>query len=79
MRTARITDRIEPEHPVWVLLLLLPFNPAEIEKWIDEDEQGMGQTALCPRCGIDSIMGEGSGYTLSPEFLKLMEYHGFRI
>ena len=55
------------------------FNPAEIEKWIDADEQGIGQTALCPRCGIDSVIGEGSDYPLSLEFLKLMEHHWFSV
>jgi hypothetical protein len=29
---------------------------AEIKEWVDE-----GETALCPRCGIDSVIGSASG------------------
>ncbi len=28
------------------------FDPQEIEEWIEDDG---GDTALCPRCGIDSV------------------------
>ena len=55
------------------------FNPVEVERWIDEDEQGVGQTAMCPRCEIDSVIGEQSGYPISLEFLKLMEHYWFNI
>jgi len=55
------------------------FSPTEIEKWIDGDERGIGQTALCPHCGIDSIIGDASGYTISLEFLKRMEHYWFTI
>ena len=46
------------------------FPPTEIEEWIDEDD-----TALCPKCGIDSVIGDASGYEISREFLKkMMDY-----
>ena len=32
------------------------FEPGEIHEWVDADEQGLGQTALCPRCGIDAVI-----------------------
>lgn len=48
------------------------FAPSEIGEWTDEDESGMGQTAICPRCGIDSVVGSKSGVDLSPEFLNRM-------
>lgn len=44
------------------------FNPKEIEEWCD-DEVG---TALCPFCGIDSVIGESSGYPITKEFLQAM-------
>ena len=44
------------------------FNPKEIEEWCD-DEVG---TALCPFCGIDSVIGESSGYPIIKEFLQAM-------
>lgn len=52
------------------------FAPAEIAEWTDE-WQGVGQTALCPHCGIDSVIGSESGYPLTPEFLAAMNNHWF--
>ena len=49
------------------------FNPNEIESWI-EDPLG---TAICPYCGIDSIIGEYSGYPITEEFLTKMYKHWF--
>ena len=52
------------------------FPPAEIKEWIDERD-GVGMTALCPRCGIDSVIGSRSGFTLTPEFLREMYEYWF--
>ena len=49
------------------------FSPAEIEEWV-EDTDG---TAICPHCGIDSVIGEGSGYPITKEFLSKMRNHWF--
>ena len=49
------------------------FDPAIIENWI-LDTSG---TAICPYCGIDSIIGESSGYPLTEEFLCEMNEHWF--
>ncbi|MGD6991357.1 cytoplasmic protein [Sutcliffiella horikoshii] len=43
------------------------YSPAHITEWIDE-----GQTAICPHCGIDSVIGESSGYPITREFLEKM-------
>lgn len=53
------------------------FSPTEIEEWVDEDPAGTGQTALCPRCGIDSVIGSGAGIPLTPEFLSKMKAYWF--
>lgn len=53
------------------------FTPSEILKWIDKDDSGDGQTALCPKCGIDSVIGDKSSYDLSKEFLRKMHTHWF--
>ena len=53
------------------------FAPAEIEDWVDwvADERA---TALCPRCGIDSVIGDASGYPITEfEFLERMHVHWF--
>lgn len=54
------------------------FKPSEITEWTDEDENNRGQTALCPECGIDSVIGEKSGYPVTDvEFLKEMHKYWF--
>ena len=49
------------------------FRPEAIREWVDEDERGTGQTALCPKCGIDSVIGDKAGYGLSESFLRRMQ------
>jgi len=51
------------------------FRPLEITEWIEDP----GGTALCPYCGIDSIIGESSKYPITKEFLSKMNQHWFQI
>ena len=54
------------------------FDPAEIEEWIiDDNPIDKGGTAICPYCGIDSIIGESAGYPLTVEFLQKMKTEWF--
>ena len=53
------------------------FPPAEISEWVDENASGEGQTALCPKCGIDAVIGDRSGVPLTAEFLDLMRQKWF--
>ena len=48
------------------------FAPSEIEEWTDTKNPAPEQTALCPRCGIDSVIGDKSGFALTSEFLTEM-------
>ncbi|WP_439500031.1 cytoplasmic protein [Bosea sp. (in: a-proteobacteria)] len=49
------------------------IDPAEIRQWTDNN-----QTAICPRCGIDSLIGGKSGFPVAdPAFLKAMHQHWF--
>ena len=50
------------------------FNPNKIKDWI-EDTKG---TALCPFCGIDSVIGESCGYPITKEFLEKMKQYWFK-
>lgn len=44
------------------------YAPSLIEEWIDEEN-----TALCPKCGIDSVIGTASGFPVTDTaFLKAM-------
>ncbi|MDJ0447905.1 cytoplasmic protein [Methylocystis sp. JR02] len=52
---------------------LAVFSPSEIADWIDD-----GETALCPRCGIDSVVGENSGFPIADsDFLAAMKARWF--
>lgn len=48
------------------------FASAEISEWLLIED-----TALCPHCGIDSVIGEGSGYPVTEEFLLQMNQYWF--
>jgi hypothetical protein len=50
------------------------FNPEKIERWIWIDHGG---TAICPKCGIDSVIGSASGLPIEIGFLKRMKDHWF--
>lgn len=49
------------------------FNPKKVEEWV-EDTNG---TAICPFCGIDSVIGKSSGYPITKEFLSQMRQYWF--
>ncbi len=48
------------------------FPPGEVAKWIDG-----GETALCPRCGVDAVLGDASGLSLVDAFLAAMHARWF--
>jgi hypothetical protein len=57
---------------------LQTFSPGEIEEWVDEEHgTDVGRTALCPRCGIDSVIPSASGVPITHEMLLRMNLHWF--
>ncbi|MDZ8119529.1 cytoplasmic protein [Pontiella sp. NLcol2] len=56
---------------------LAKFKPSAIEEWIDENDDEVGQTALCPRCDIDSVIGSESGFEITDDLLKKMNKYWF--
>lgn len=48
------------------------FASADIKAWIDAN-----QTALCPRCGVDSVIGSASQHRIDDVFLRGMHAHFF--
>jgi Zn finger protein HypA/HybF involved in hydrogenase expression len=44
---------------------LKTFTPDQIDQW-------HGELALCPMCGIDSVIGSASGFPIEKEFLSKM-------
>ena len=51
---------------------LATFGPTDILQWIDESPKDPEQTALCPRCGVDSVIGSASGVPLDDVFFQEM-------
>ena len=47
------------------------FKPVEVAEWVE------GVTALCPRCGIDTVLGSASGLPITREFLSRMQTYWF--
>jgi hypothetical protein len=48
------------------------FTFGSIARWKDD-----GQTALCPKCGIDAVLGDASGFPVTDKFLRTMHRHWF--
>src|SRR5215470_5782451 len=48
------------------------FEFKHVREWTDG-----GLTALCPSCGIDSVIGDASGFPITEEFLAAMEARWF--
>ena len=48
------------------------FTPAEITDWTDTGKPEAEWTALCPRCGMDTVLGDGSGHPITEDFLSRM-------
>ena len=66
--------RTQLEESNWVgcFYCIQIYSPRDIVEWIDFD-----QTALCPRCGIDSCIGSASGFNVNKEFLDEMNVFWF--
>jgi hypothetical protein len=48
------------------------FPASEIKTWIDKE-----QTALCPLCGIDAVIGTASGFKIDDRFLRKLNIFKF--
>ena len=49
------------------------FEPSEIVDWCDLAED----TAICPYCGVDSVLAEASGFKITEELLRQMQGYWF--
>jgi hypothetical protein len=48
------------------------FPPTDVTEWVGGED-----TALCAKCGIDSVIGSASGYPITVEFLQRMHDYWF--
>ena len=54
------------------------FDPVEITEWIIADNNCDREgTAICPYCGIDSVIGASSGFPITNIFLDKMNRYWF--
>lgn len=53
------------------------FNPVVIKDWADEESPRLRQTAKCPYCRIDTVIGNNSGFEITKTFLADMNKHWF--
>lgn len=53
------------------------FDPAEIREWLIDGVGDPLGTAICPHCGIDSVIGESAGFPLTMTFLTEMYAYWF--
>jgi hypothetical protein len=77
-------DRVERSTRCGCFYCLATFPPVEITDWIDPDPADVersgerGTTALCPRCGIDSVLPDDvPGAPLSADLLEAMKQYWF--
>ena len=50
------------------------FSPTEIHHWVNPIDN-RNTTALCPYCGMDTVIGENCGFPLTEELLRKMRYY----
>ena len=50
------------------------YSPKKISEYIDDKK---GKTAICPYCGVHSVIGESSGFPITKEFLERMKSYWF--
>jgi hypothetical protein len=60
------------------------YEPSQIKEWLFESRGELATkedkyTAICPYCGIDSVIGSVSKYDLSKEFIEAMNNMWFSI
>ncbi len=78
------SDEIEASDICGCFYCISTFKPEEITIWWDSLEgipeyldNAFSQTATCPNCGIDSVIGSASGYLINKEVLTKMKSYWF--
>ena len=71
--SANHREMLEKDSKCGCFCCLEIFHPSEIKDWIKD----RGDTACCPYCYVDSVIGESSGYPITEEFLAKMKNYWF--
>ena len=75
-RSSRHRPEILASEKCGCFYCLAAFAPGEIVDWY-QWTAGEEDTAVCPHCGVDSVIGSSSGYPITREFLSQMQSHWF--
>ena len=67
-RSCRNRETVEKSNQCGCFCCLAIFPASEVVEYIRGEE-----TALCPRCHIDSVLGDASGFPIKKGFLQRME------
>lgn len=65
--TAIHIEEIMRSSRCWCISCEREFLPSEIDDWTDN-----GETAICPYCHIDAVIGDASGLQLSKQLLRCL-------
>jgi hypothetical protein len=68
----RQRDELEHSDGCGCFYCFATFPPSEIKDWTDD-----GKTAICPSCGVDSVIGSASGFPLTKVALRRMYARSF--
>lgn len=50
------------------------FQASEVYEYVDENDD----TALCPKCGIDTVLGDATGLPITnQQYLEAIHQYGF--
>jgi hypothetical protein len=74
--TTRHRQMVEAADLCGCFYCLRTFPPAAISDWVDENNSA-GATALCPHCGIDSVIPQQPDHPLNPDLLAAMHAYWF--
>ena len=71
-------DEIDASSVCGCFYCLAIYPPVEITDWLDDRIHGVqGRTALCPKCGIDAVIGAAAGHPITEAFLRAMRRRWF--
>ncbi|MPT10094.1 MAG: cytoplasmic protein [Comamonas sp.] len=71
--SSRHRSEIEASDLCGCFYCLETYSPSAITEWIDEGDG----TALCPKCGIDAVLGSASSAQINTRFLRSMHKKWF--
>lgn len=57
---------------------VVAFTGLDMSNFDNPDAATSGETALCPRCGSEALLGDRAGYPLTPDFLSRMNQAWFQ-